>query len=48
MITSGPVGKPQGSSKSGVRIAIVSDSGITHRYYEFGEIPNRIDVTKAP
>ena len=48
MITSGPVGKPQGGSKSGVRIAIVSDAGITHRYYEFGEIPNRIDLTKVP
>jgi 3',5'-cyclic AMP phosphodiesterase CpdA len=44
MITSGPVGKPQGSARSGVRIAIVSDTGITHRYYDFGEIPNRIDV----
>jgi 3',5'-cyclic AMP phosphodiesterase CpdA len=44
MITSGPVGKPLGNGKSGVRIAIVSDAGITHRYYDFGEIPNRIDV----
>jgi 3',5'-cyclic AMP phosphodiesterase CpdA len=47
MITSGPVGKPQGSARSGVRIAIVSDTGITHRYYDFGEIPNRIEVVGA-
>jgi 3',5'-cyclic AMP phosphodiesterase CpdA len=44
MITSGPVGKPQGNGKSGIRIAIVSDAGIAHRYYDFGDIPNRIDI----
>jgi predicted MPP superfamily phosphohydrolase len=42
MITTGPVGKPLGEAKSGIRVAIVRDDGISHRYYELGEIPNQI------
>jgi predicted phosphodiesterase len=42
MITTGPVGKPLGEARSGIRVVIVKDSGISHRYYEFGEIPNQI------
>jgi 3',5'-cyclic AMP phosphodiesterase CpdA len=44
MITTGPVGKPLGEAKSGVRAVIVRDSGLTHRYYELGEIPNQIPL----
>ncbi len=44
MITTGPVGKPLGEAKSGIRVVIVKDSGISHRYYEFGEIPNQIAI----
>jgi hypothetical protein len=47
-VTTGPVGKPQGEDKSGVRIVIVRDDRIEHRYYEFGELPNRIDLGVAP
>lgn len=46
-ITTGPVGQPQGGDKSGLRVVIVRDKGIEHRYYHFGEIPNRIDVTQT-
>ena len=46
MITTGPVGKPLGDAKSGMRIAIVRDGGIEHRYYELGELPDRVDVSK--
>ncbi len=42
MITTGPVGKPLGDARSGIRVVIVTDGGITHKYYEFGEIPNQI------
>jgi serine/threonine-protein phosphatase CPPED1 len=45
-ITTGPVGKPLGGEKSGLRIAIVRDDRIEHRYYDFGEIPNRVDLQK--
>ena len=42
-ITSGPVGKPLGGAKSGLRVAIVRDDRIEHRYYELGELPTRIE-----
>lgn len=47
-ITSGPVGKPLGGAKSGLRVAIVRDDRIEHRYYELGELPVRIDLEPAP
>ena len=43
-ITSGPVGKPLGGAKSGLRVAIVRDDRIDHRYYELGELPVRIEL----
>jgi len=39
MITTGPVGKPLGEARSGIRIVKVTDAGIEHRYYDFGELP---------
>ena len=46
-VTTGPVGKPQGDDKSGLRVVIVRDDRIEHRYYHFGEIPNRIVLNIA-
>ena len=43
-ITTGPVGKPQGDGKSGLRVVIVRDATLDHRYYHFGEVPTRIDL----
>jgi 3',5'-cyclic AMP phosphodiesterase CpdA len=43
-VTTGPVGMPLGGDKSGLRVVIVRDSGMEHRYYSFGEIPNRIEL----
>ncbi len=45
IITTGPVGKPLGKDESGIRVAIVRDDRIEHRYYQFGEIPTRIELT---
>jgi serine/threonine-protein phosphatase CPPED1 len=39
MITTGPVGKPLGGARSGMRIVKVSDSGIEQKYYDFGDLP---------
>jgi len=39
MITTGPVGKPLGGARSGIRIVRVSDSGIEQKYYDFGDLP---------
>jgi 3',5'-cyclic AMP phosphodiesterase CpdA len=46
-VTTGPVGMPQGGDKSGLRVVIVRDDRIEHRYYHFGEMPNRIDLAPA-
>jgi serine/threonine-protein phosphatase CPPED1 len=43
-VTSGPVGKPLGGAQSGLRVAIVRDDRIEHRYYELGALPTRIDL----
>jgi serine/threonine-protein phosphatase CPPED1 len=39
MITTGPVGKPLGNTRSGICVVKVTDSGIEHRFYDFGELP---------
>ena len=44
MITSGPVGQPLGTDPSGIRIVTVKDTGLDHRYYTLGNIPNRFPV----
>lgn len=46
-ITSGPVGKPLGGGKSGLRIAIVRDDAIEHRYYDLGDLPTKVELTVA-
>jgi serine/threonine-protein phosphatase CPPED1 len=43
-ITTGPVGKPLGEAKSGLRVVIVTDNGISHRYYDFGELPAQVSI----
>lgn len=45
MITTGAVGMPLGEgTQSGLRVVIVRDTGISHRFYALGELPNRIDL----
>jgi 3',5'-cyclic AMP phosphodiesterase CpdA len=44
VITTGPVGKPLGSDGSGLRVVIVRDQGMEHRYYEFNKMPNSINL----
>jgi len=39
MVTTGPVGKPLGGARSGIRIVTVGDTGVEHRYYDFGDLP---------
>ncbi len=48
VVTSGPVGKPLDQAKSGLRVAIVREDRIDHRYYELGELPTRIELSPAP
>ena len=45
MITTGPVGKPSGDNpQSGIRVFIVRDDGLSHRFYSLAELPNTIDL----
>ena len=44
VITTGPVGKPLGGAKSGLRVFIVRDDKIENRYYELGDLPTRIEL----
>ncbi len=47
MITTGPVGMPLGEgTQSGIRVVIVRDSGLEHRFYALGELPNKIELLK--
>jgi serine/threonine-protein phosphatase CPPED1 len=43
-VTTGPVGKPLEKGESGLRIVIVRDGDIQHRFYHFGELPTRVDL----
>lgn len=45
VVTTGAIGKPLRKDVSGLRIIIVRDRGVEHRFYHLGEIPNRIDLT---
>jgi len=46
-VTTGPVGMPLGGEQSGMRIFLVTSAGITHRYFEFGELPTTIEPEKG-
>jgi 3',5'-cyclic AMP phosphodiesterase CpdA len=47
MTTTGPVGMPLGdNSRSGLRVVIVRDSGLTHTFYSLGELPNQIEIKR--
>jgi 2',3'-cyclic-nucleotide 2'-phosphodiesterase (5'-nucleotidase family) len=39
MVTTGPVGKPVPPARSGLRIVTVTPAGVTHKYYDFGDLP---------
>jgi 3',5'-cyclic AMP phosphodiesterase CpdA len=43
-ITTGPVGMPLGDgSQSGMRVVIVNDAALSHRFYTLGELPAKIE-----
>jgi 3',5'-cyclic AMP phosphodiesterase CpdA len=44
MIGTGPVGMPLGKGKSGFRIVQVSPAGLKHQYFDFGEIPETLEL----
>ena len=46
VVTTGPIGMPLRGAKSGMRIAVVRDTGIEHRYYDLGELPSRVALDR--
>jgi 3',5'-cyclic AMP phosphodiesterase CpdA len=46
VVTTGPIGMPLRGAKSGMRIAVVTDAGIEHRYYDLGDLPNRVALPR--
>jgi 3',5'-cyclic AMP phosphodiesterase CpdA len=47
MITTGAVGRPNGDDSSGMRIVAVRETGLEHRYYPFGALPNDYPPTPS-
>jgi len=41
---SGPVGMPFAEDGSGIRVAVITAKGLQHRYYEFGKLPDRLEI----
>ena len=39
MVTTAPVGMPLEGAKSGIRVITVKDGAVTHKFYDFGELP---------
>ncbi len=44
IIGTGPVGKPLGKGKSGFRIVQVTPDAVRHQFFDFGEIPETLEL----
>ncbi len=47
VVTTGPIGMPLRGAKSGMRVAVVTDAGIEHSYYDLGGLPSRVPLPRA-
>lgn len=43
-VATGPVAMPFGEDGSGMRAVSITAAGVQHRYYDFGKLPNKLDV----
>ena len=43
-VATGPVAMPFGEEGSGIRVGSITAAGVQHRYYDFGRLPNKLDV----
>ena len=48
VVVTGALGNPLGGTRSGLQIAVVREGRIAHRYYDLGELPNKIDPATWP
>ncbi len=44
VIATGPVGMPLHGAKSGIRVVSVTPEGVRHKYYDFGDLPESLDL----
>ncbi len=44
IVATGPVGMPLNGAKSGMRLVAVTAGGVSHKYYEFGELPETLEM----
>jgi 3',5'-cyclic AMP phosphodiesterase CpdA len=44
VIATGPVGMPLHGARSGIRVVAVTPEGVSHKFYDFGEIPELLEV----
>jgi serine/threonine-protein phosphatase CPPED1 len=44
MVVNGPVGRPLRTGKSGLAVVTVDKAGIGHRFFDFGDLPNRFSL----
>jgi hypothetical protein len=44
IVATGPVGMPLEGGKSGIRVVAVTPQGLKHQYFEFGELPETIEL----
>ena len=42
MVTTGPIGKPLGNDRSGLRIIRVNKTNVTHQYYSLDSLPEKV------
>jgi 3',5'-cyclic AMP phosphodiesterase CpdA len=40
----GPVGMPFGEDGSGIRLAVITDKGLQHKYFGFEKMPERLEI----
>lgn len=44
IVASGPLARPFGEEGSGIRVAAITASGLVHRYFQFGMLPENLAV----
>jgi len=48
VVATAPVGRPLGQDGSGIRVVTISEAGLSHRYYEFGKLPDKLVNLSSP
>lgn len=44
IVATGPVGMPLNGAKSGIRVVSVTPEGVKHKYFDFGDLPETLEL----